>query len=90
MITFYHDKYIETLKLCCTLPSLANICLRKFTDATFYLYTEGDRDLLQRTLEDVVGGPSTVFTRKAVVDETFIRRSRNICKSNVGTDASQL
>ena len=38
----------------------------------------------------MVGGPSIVFTRKAVVDETFIRNSRNICKSFVGIDASQL
>ena len=40
--------------------------------------------------EDVVGGPSIVFTRKAVVDETFIRKSTNLCKSIVGIDVSQL
>ena len=34
--------------------------------------------------------PSIVFTRKAVVDETFIRDSGNIWKSIVGIDASQL
>ena len=38
----------------------------------------------------MVGGPSIVFTRKAVVDETFIRKSSNLCKSIVGIDASQL
>ena len=38
----------------------------------------------------MVGGPSIVFTRKAVVDETFIRISSNLCKSIVGIDASQL
>ena len=38
----------------------------------------------------MVGGPSIVFTRKAVVDETFIRDSENIRKCNVGIDASQL
>ena len=38
----------------------------------------------------MVGGPSIVFTRKAVVDETFIRNSGNFCKSIVGIDASQL
>ena len=40
--------------------------------------------------EDVVGGPSIVFTRKAVVDETFIRKSTKICKSIVGIDVNQL
>ena len=38
----------------------------------------------------MTGGPSIVFTRKAVVDKTFIRRSNNICKTIVGIDASQL
>ena len=38
----------------------------------------------------MVGGPSIVCTRKAVVDETFIRKPSNFCKSNVDIDASQL
>ena len=37
----------------------------------------------------MVGGHSIVFTRKAVVDETFIRISRSICKTIFGIDASQ-
>ena len=78
------------LKLGCTLPNLANICLHKSTDAKFYPFTEADKDLLEEIREDVVGGPSIVFTRKAVVDVTFIRKSTNICKSFVGIDASQL
>ena len=90
MIAFYHDKYIDMLKLGCTLPNLGNICLHKSTDANFYPFTEGDTDLLEKFREDVVGGPSIVFTCKAVVDETFIRKSTNICKSIVGIDASKL
>ena len=35
-------------------------------------------------------GPSMVFTRKAVVDETFIRILSIVCKSIVGTVPSQL
>ena len=90
MIVFHDDKNIDMLKLGCTLPNLANICLHKATDAKFYPFTEGDKDLLEKIREDVVGGPSIVFTRKAVVDETFIRKSTNLCKSIVGIDASQL
>ena len=78
------------LNLGCTLPNLANISLHKSTDAIFYPFTEGDKDFLEKIREDVVGGPSIVFTRKAVVDETFNRKSTNICKSIVGNDASQL
>ena len=84
LIAFYHDKDIDMLKLGCTLPDLANFCLHKSTDAKFYPFTEGDKNLLEKVRENVVGGPSIVFTRKTVVDETFIR------KPFVGIDASQL
>ena len=90
LIAFYHDKHIDMLKLGCTLLNLSNSCLQKSTDANFYPFTEVDKDLMEKIREDVVGGPSIVFTREAVVDETFIRKSANICKTIVGIDASQL
>ena len=80
MIEFYHSKGIDMLKLGCTLPNLANICLHKSTDSKFSPFTESDKDLLEKIREDMVGGPSIVFTGKAVVDETFIRISSNLCK----------
>ena len=46
--------------------------------------------MLEKKREDMVGGPAIVFTRKAVVDETFIPKSSNLCKSIVGSDACQL
>ena len=90
MIEFYHNKGIDMLKLGCTLPNLAKNCLHKTTDSKFYPFTESDKDLLEKIRDDTVGGPSIVFTRKAVVDGTFIRKSSNLCKSIVGIDASQL
>ena len=90
MIEFYHNRGIDMLKLGSTLPNLANICLHKLTDSKIYPFTESDKDLLEKIWEDMVGGPSIVFTRKAVVDETFIRKSSHLCKSIVGIDASQL
>ena len=69
---------------------LADICLRRSTDSKFYPFTESDKGFQENIREGMVGGPSIVFTRKAVVDETFIRKSSNLCKSIVGTDASQL
>ena len=38
----------------------------------------------------MIGGPSIVFSQKAVVDETFIRASSNMCISIIGPDASQV
>ena len=90
MLVFYHKKEIDVLKLGCTLPNLANICLHTSTSAKFYPFTETDKDLLQKIREEMVGGPSIVFTREDVVDETFIRNLGNICISIVGIDASQL
>ena len=89
-IVFYHDKHIDLIKLGWTLPWLANICLNKTTGANFNTFTEGDRKILEEIRKDVVGGPSIVFTRKTGFDETFIRKSANICKSIDGIDASQL
>ena len=90
MIEFYHNKGLDMLKLGCTLPNLAHICLHKSIDSKFYPFTESDKDLLEKIREDMVGCVSIVFTRKAVVDETFVRKSSNLCKPIVGIDASQL
>ena len=90
MIEFYHNKGIDTLKLGYTLPNLANTCLNKSRDSKFYPFTESDKDLLEKIREYTVGGPPIVFTRKAVVDETFLCKPSNLCNSIVGIDASQL
>ena len=89
-LAFDQKKGIDMLKLGFTLPNLANICLHKSTSAKFYPFTETDKDLLQKIREDMIGGPSIVFTREAVVDETFIRNSAYFCKFIVGIDASHL
>ena len=90
MMEFYHNKGIDMLKLGGTLPNLANICLHKSTNHKFFPFVEADKDLHDKIREDMTGGPSIVFTRKAVVDQTFIRISENFCKSIVGIYASQL
>ena len=74
LIAVYHNKDIDMLKLGCFLPNLANIRSHKSTEANVYPFTQGDEDLLEKMREDVLGGPFIVFTRKAVVDETFIRK----------------
>ena len=90
MLGFYHKSGIDMLKLGCTLPNLAIICLHKSTSAKFYPFTETDKEFLQKIREVMIGGTSTVFTRKAVVDETFIRISKNFCKPIAGINVSQL
>ena len=88
-IELYNTKRIDMLKLGCTLPNSANVCLHKSTDSKFYPFTESDKDLLEKIREDMVGGPSTIFTRTAVVNDIFKRKSSNFCKSVAGIDASR-
>ena len=90
MIAFYHNKDIHKLKLGCTFPNLANMCLHRCTDAKFNPFTEGDNDHWEKFRKDVFTGPSTVFTRKLAVNGRLIRKSKNICKSFVRVDAGQL
>ena len=71
---FYHDKFTDLLKLECNLLNLANLCLQKPTDANFYPFTEGLKNLLEKIAgEGVDSGPFFVFACKAVVDKTFFR-----------------
>ena len=78
------------LNLECTLLNLANVCLGTSTDSKFYPFEESDKDLLEKIREVMVGIPSIVFTRKTVVDETFIHKLSNLCKSIVGIDDTRL
>ena len=78
------------LKLGCVLPNLANNCLHKSTDCKFHTFFTSHSDLTEKTREDMPGGLSIVFTRKAVANERLIRKSSNLSKSPVGNDASQL
>ena len=88
VISPYHDKDINNLNLGCTLPNLANICAHTTADAKLYAFKEGDRDLFEKIHQDAVGVSFIVFTREAVVDQTFIRKSTHICKSIAGINMS--
>ena len=73
------------LKLGCTLPSLANICLHKSTNYKFYPFCESDKDLCDKIRENMTSGPSIVRTRKAVVDEIhqmFVNQSLELMQAS--------
>ena len=89
LVEFYHNKGIDILKLRCTLPNLANICLHKSINHKLFPFVESDKDLQDKIRKDMTGGPSFVFTRKTVVDQTYIWNSENISKSIVGNNASK-
>ena len=90
LIDFYRQKVIDMLKLGCILNIFANTRLHKSTDSKFHPFTESDKDLLEKICEDMVGGPSIVFTLEAVADESFVHKSTKLCNLLAGIDASQL
>ena len=69
---------------------IANNCFYKLGSAFFHLFTESDNDLLKRTLERTVGGPSIVLRRNFTVDKNLVPNSKNTCKAFVGFEACQL
>ena len=56
MVEIYQENDIDMLRLGCTLLNLAIICLHKCTSAKLIPFTESDKDLLEKTCEDMVGG----------------------------------
>ena len=89
LIQFYHQKKLVMLKLGCTHPTLSIFCSHKWTNEKTYPFCGEDTDFCEKTREVMTIWTSNVFTRKAVVDEIFIRDSSNTCKLVVGVDASQ-
>ena len=77
------------LKLGCTLPNLQTFACITQQIQSFTLLLKATKTCWRRFVK-IWLLPSIVFKRKAVVDETFIRKSMNLCKSIVGIDASQL
>ena len=77
------------LKLGCTLPNLQTFACINQQIQSFTLLLKATKTCWRRFVK-IWLVPSIVFKRKAVVDETFIRKSMNLCKSIVGIDASQL
>ena len=78
MIQFDHIKVVDMFQLGCILPNLAKICVCKSTNYNFYPFSESEKNLCEKLWENMNGGRSIVFTRKAVVDETFIKIHHNM------------
>ena len=89
MVKFHHNKGTDMIKLRCTIPNIANICLNKSFSAKFCPFRESDKELPEKIHKDRADGLAVFFACKIKVDETLIRRSSNNCRSIVGIDANQ-
>ena len=59
------------LRLGCILPKFSNICPNNSTTAEFNPFTESERDLWEKTSDDMVGGPSNLSSKQTVMGENF-------------------
>ena len=65
--------------------------MQKSTNYKIYPFCESSKYLCEKIRTGLTGGTSILFTQKAVVEETIIRNSSNICvKKIVGINASKL
>ncbi len=73
---FYFDKGIDVFKTAISVPGIARQMLYKTAEeagAEFSLIDQGNEELHQTIKQNIVGGPSIIFTRHAKADETLIR-----------------
>ena len=94
MQQFYFDHHIDLFKVAVSVPGIARRWLFKTAhDAkvSFGLIHGRDDDLYYTIKQNIVGGPSIIFTRDAEVDHTFIRDDPDRpCANIVGFDANAL
>ena len=89
-VEFYHNKSFDLLRFGCTLANLATTFLHLFNNAKIYPIEERNRVFPAKGREDLDGGLSVVGLRRYVINNTDIRQSVDVCKTNKRTDASQL
>ena len=94
MQQFCFDHHIDLFKVAVSVPGIARRWLFQTAQdakASFGLIDDRDDDLYYTIKQNIVGGPSIIFTRDAEVDRTFIRDDpARLCANVVGFDANAL
>ena len=94
MLKFYFDHRIDLFKVAVSVPGIARRWLFQTAhDAktSFGLVHPQDDDLYYTIKQNIVGGPSIIFTRDAEVGRTFVRNDpTRPCTNIVGFDANAL
>ena len=89
---FYFDKGIDVFKTAISVPGIARQMLFRTArkeNVTFALFDENNKDLYQTIKNNIVGGPSIIFTRHHCAGKTLIRGLKP-CRSILGFDANAL
>ena len=90
-LKIYFDEGIDIFKDFITLPGVARKMLYNSSDSKFALFNETNSDLYYTFRQNIVGGPSIIFTRYHEKGETNIKGiDNNKCQSIVGYDCNGL
>ena len=94
MQQFYFDHHIDLFKVAVSVPGIARRWLFQTAHeakTSFGLIQPQDDDLYYIIKQNIVGGPSIIFTRDAEVGRTFVRNDpTRPCANIVGYDANAL
>ncbi len=88
-LKFFRKHDIDLLKEVLTLSGAANKILQSFRKVVaVFLFPEKQKDLYKLVRQQIVGGPSLVFSRHEKVGESIV--DNNLVQSIVGCDANAL
>jgi hypothetical protein len=91
---FYFDKEIDLFKETISVPGVSRKMLFNAASqkkALFSLIDYKNKDLYHCINDNIVGGPSIIFTREHQADKTYIRNeTSHPCKKIIGFDANAL
>ena len=87
----YFEQGIDIFKDFITLPGVARKMLYDSSDSNFALFNSDNADLYYTFKQNIVGGPSIIFTRYHEKGITEIKNIKNnLCQSVVGYDCNGL
>lgn len=90
----YWEKNIDVFKVAFSIPGLARLNLFNASEkkhAVFPLFDFSTKDIYRTIQDNIVGGPSIIFTRYHESGKTFLRGNfEKPCKRIVGYDANAL
>ena len=89
---FYFEKGVDVFKTAISVPGIARQLLFKTAqkqNVNFALFDHHNEDLYKTIKQNIVGGPSIIFTRHHCAGKTLIRGKKK-CGSVIGFDANAL
>ena len=93
MLEYYKEKNLDACKDGVSVPGLVyKLLMSNLANDTFFsLFHQKDQDIYEKLRDCITGGPSIVFKRLAIANETKIRvDGQKVCRSIQGYDSNAL